>query len=85
MRNVPRGPRQAQETPESLTLDVVAREYNRTEAKLKALHEQLIDATVKAVEAGMSKSEAARRTGYTREHVSRMVSVRNVVKKKTDP
>jgi hypothetical protein len=71
---MPRPIRRVQETPESRTLDVTAREYNRVEARLFELRERLQRDVVAAVKAGMSKAEAGRRAGYSREYVSRLVA-----------
>lgn len=74
MRTMPRPIRRVQETPESRTLDATAREYNRLEGRLLELRDQLKRDAIAAVRAGMSKAEAARRSGYTREYISRLVA-----------
>lgn len=71
---MPRPIRRVQETPESRALDTTAREYNRVEARLIELRERLQRDVVAAVKAGMSKAEAGRRSGYSREYVSRLVA-----------
>lgn len=87
IRYVPRGKRRVDETPESAILDATAREFHRVEARLEALREQLRKDAVAAVRAGMSKAEAARRAGYTREYVSRLVTesdARDILRRKLD-
>lgn len=74
MRTMPRPIRRVEETPESRALDATAREYNQVEARLVKLRGRLQRDVVAAVRAGMSKAEAARRAGYSREYVSRLVS-----------
>lgn len=74
MRTVPRYTRAVEETPQAEALEATVREFDRAQARLKALREQLQRDVIAAVQAGMSKAEAARRTGYSREHVSRLVS-----------
>lgn len=74
MRTMPRPIRRVEETPESRALDTTAREFNRVEARLVELRERLKQDVVAAVKAGMSKAEAARRAGYSREYVSRLVA-----------
>lgn len=74
MRTVPRYTRTVEETPEAKALEATVREFDRAQARLKALRDQLQRDMIAAVHAGMSKAEAARRTGYSREHVSRLVS-----------
>jgi hypothetical protein len=70
---MPRSVRRVVETPESRALDATAREYHRVEARLYELREQLKRDAIKAVRAGLTRAEAARRSGYTREYVSRLV------------
>jgi hypothetical protein len=74
LRVVPRSNRRVVETPESKRLDAVSREFTRAEERLRVLREDLKSATIAAVEAGLSVSEAARRAGYTREYVSKLVN-----------
>jgi CRP-like cAMP-binding protein len=74
MRSVPRPKRRVDETPEAQALDATAREFHRVEERLEALREQLRRDAIAAVRAGMSRAEAARRSGYTREYVSRLVT-----------
>ncbi len=72
IRPMPR-PRTNTTSPEATALDQAARDFTKAEqvadTKRKALHA----AVVAAVRSGMSKSEAARRAGYTREHVADVV------------
>lgn len=77
IRNMPRSPRKVVETPESKALDAVVHDFNQTEERLNELRGQLKQAAIAAVRAGMSKAEAARRTGYSREYVSRFVDEAN--------
>lgn len=72
MRNVPRGPRRVQETPESLALDAAVHDFHRDEERLKRSHARVIEAAVAAVRKGMPKAEAARRIGYSREYFTRL-------------
>jgi hypothetical protein len=75
MGAMPRLNRRAQVTPESEHLDAVVRDFNRTEARLIELRAKLQDAVIAAVLDGkLSRAEAARRAGYSREHVSRLVT-----------
>lgn len=74
IRTVPRSRRRVEETPEAQALDATAREFARVEARLEVLREQLRSDAVAAVKAGMSKAEAGRRAGYSREYVSRLVT-----------
>lgn len=74
MRTMPRPIRKVTETPESRALDTTAREYDRVEKRLLDLREQLKRDVVAAVHAGLSRAEAARRAGYSREYVSRLVA-----------
>jgi len=74
MRTMPRPIRRVEETPESRALDATAREYNRVEGRLLELRERLQRDVIAAVRAGMSKAEAGRRAGYSREYVSRLVA-----------
>jgi hypothetical protein len=71
--HMPRSARRVAETPEAKALDEVAREFNRVEAQLERLRERLKLRAVEAVRAGMSKAEAGRRAGYSREYVSALV------------
>lgn len=59
---------------EAAALDDAARAFQRTEALLDKQREALHAAIVKACRANMSKAEAARRTGYSREYISDLVN-----------
>lgn len=74
IRHVPRSHRRVEETPESKALDAISREFTRLEERMRPLREQLKAATLAAIEAGMSVSEAARRSGYTREYVHKLIA-----------
>lgn len=54
------------------TLDEAAKAYRRAETVLNQRRDELHRAIVDAVAGGMSKSEAARRSGYTREYVTKL-------------
>ncbi|MDG4791978.1 hypothetical protein O7626_39890 [Micromonospora sp. WMMD1102] len=62
---------------EATALDEAARAFQRTEALLDRQREDLWNKIVAACRAGMSKAEAARRTGYSREYVSDLVKAAN--------
>lgn len=70
---MPRPTRKTVETPESEALDQVARDFHHLEQQLEDLREQLKARVVAAVLAGMSKAEAGRRAGYSREYVTTLV------------
>lgn len=75
--HMPRAIRRTPDTPEARALDEIRRAFDRTEAQLERLREQLKAAVIAAVVEGdppMSKAEAARRAGYSREYVSRLVA-----------
>lgn len=56
-------------------MDAVAREFGRVEARLLNLREDLKAKAVAAVRAkAMTAAEAARRSGYSREYISRLVT-----------
>lgn len=61
-------------TDEEQRLERATRAYRRAERTLSDRRSELHQAVTAAVAAGMSKSEAARRTGYTREYVTTLVS-----------
>lgn len=71
--HMPRSARRATTGPEADALDVAVAEYNETEALLAERHTALIEAMAVAVRAGMTKAEAARRAGYSREHASKLI------------
>ena len=75
--HMPRVVRKIPDTPEVRALDAVAARYNDLESQLEKLRQELKDAVIAAVRSGLSKSEAARKSGYTREYVSRLVSDAN--------
>lgn len=64
-------------TEEEQRLERAARAYRRAEKTLSDRRGELHEAVTAAVSAGMSKSEAARRTGYTREYVTTLVSTKS--------
>jgi CRP-like cAMP-binding protein len=53
-------------------LEQAAKAFHRAEQKLDEQRGVLHHAIVEAVDKGVTKSEAARRTGYTREYVTRI-------------
>lgn len=55
------------------TLEQATRAFRRAEETLNKRRAELHNAITQAVASGMSKSEAARRTGYTREYVAKIV------------
>jgi hypothetical protein len=55
------------------TLERATRAFRRAEQVASERRKELHNAIVEAVAGGMSKSEAARRTGYTREYVAKIV------------
>ena len=55
------------------TLEDAARAFRRAEETLRKRRVELHSAIAEAVAGGMSKSEAARRTGYTREYVAKIL------------
>ena len=57
-----------------LSLDDEAQLFKRLEHLTQAKRTDLHRAIIAAVESGMSKSEAARRSGYTREHVKAIMT-----------
>ena len=59
--------------PDTKTLEDAARAFQRARATLARRREELHAAIAQAVASGMSKSEVARRTGYTREYVAKIV------------
>jgi CRP-like cAMP-binding protein len=72
---MPRSTRKVADSPEARALDSVRREFDRVEARLEQLREDLKKAAVVAVRAKvMTGAEAARRAGYSREYVSRLVT-----------
>lgn len=62
---------------EATALDDAARAFQRTESLLDRQREDLWNKIVLACRAGMSKAEAARRTGYSREYISDLVNAAN--------
>jgi hypothetical protein len=72
---MPRSTRRVVESPESRAVDEARRAYDKTEALLER---QLEDLKTKAIVAILAKklsiAEAARRVGYSREHMSKVVS-----------
>lgn len=74
---MPRPTRKVTETPESLALNEVVRRFDDVEAQLYKLREEMVTAAVLAIREGLPIAEAARRTKYSREHLSRLVAVAN--------
>lgn len=73
--SMPRPLRKVADTPEARALDSVRREFDKAEARLEDLREQLKAAAVAAVRAkAMTGAEAARRAGYSREYISRLAA-----------
>jgi hypothetical protein len=58
-------------------LDAVVREYAETEERLRQLEVKMKRAAIEAVRAGLSRAEAGRRAGWSREYVSRFVNEAN--------
>lgn len=59
--------------PEAAAIDEAARVYDKAEAAFNRAREELHRRIVAAVRVGVSRAEAARRSGYTREYVSGLV------------
>lgn len=59
------------------TLEDATRAFRRAEDVLQKRRTELHAAIAEAVARGMSKSEAARRTGYTREYVAQICGPAN--------
>lgn len=57
--------------PEGEALDTARAVYDQAEKVAQLAHTRLRDAFLTALDAGMSISEAARRSGYTRDWISR--------------
>lgn len=74
---MPRPTRKVTETPESRALDATVGKFDQVEAQLYKLREQMVNDAVLAVRAGLPVAEAARRTKYSREHLSRLVAAAN--------
>lgn len=74
MRHMPRPNRRVDETDASRRLDATVKEFDELEERLRAVRTRLQADVVAAVQAGLSKAEAARRAGYSREYVSRLVT-----------
>lgn len=85
IRSMPRPLRKVVETPELRALDATTREYNQVEARLYELRDKLLADAIAAIRAGLSIAEAARRTGYSREHLSRLYSEANARDGRTKP
>jgi DNA-directed RNA polymerase specialized sigma24 family protein len=71
---MPRPNRRVDETDASRRLDDTVKRFDEVEDALRKLRAELQIAVVEAVRAGLSKAEAARRAGYSREYVSRLVA-----------
>lgn len=72
IRSVPRGPRKVNVSDELLAFDKLVREFELAEARATKLREQVLESMVTNVRAEkLTIAEAARRTGYSREHLSR--------------
>ncbi|MEU3452129.1 hypothetical protein ABZ671_00600 [Micromonospora sp. NPDC006766] len=75
---MPRSHRKVVETPQSRALDATAREYNQTEDRLAELRDKLVADAIEAIRhGGLSIAEAARRAGYSREHLGRLFAEAN--------
>lgn len=74
---MPRPIRRVKDTPELRAFDATVREHNDAEARLYELRDKLVADAIKAIRAGLSIAEAARRSGYSREHLSRLYSEAN--------
>ena len=71
--DVPRPRRAPSVGPAADALDEARRTFDRTERQLERLRDELKCAVIAAVRAGMSKAEAGRRSGYSREYVTTLV------------
>lgn len=58
--------------PEADALDAAAMARNVAEEAANSARLVLLTAAIEAIDAGMSVAEAARRAGYTREHMSKL-------------
>jgi DNA-directed RNA polymerase specialized sigma subunit len=80
---MPRRTRAYQETDASRTLDEVVKRYDRTEKQLAAISAELKEAVVAmgrevlAKQSDLTLAEVARRVGWSREYVSRVVAEAN--------
>lgn len=74
---MPRHHRKVQDTPELRVFDATVRDYNAAEARLFKLRDKLVEDAIAAIRAGLSIAEAARRSGYSREHLSRLYADAN--------
>jgi tRNA(Glu) U13 pseudouridine synthase TruD len=71
---MPRSWGRVTEKPEGDALDEAARAFKEVEAEFESRRLRLILSMVKAKQAHISVAEIGRRTGYTREHASRLIS-----------
>ncbi len=60
-------------SPEAQAIDEATKAFTRVEAQYERLRAELHAAIVAAVRAGVSKAEAGRRGGYSREYVTALV------------
>lgn len=74
---MPRHHRKVTDTPELREFDATVRDYNTAEARLFKLRDKLVEDAIAAIRAGLSIAEAARRSGYSREHLSRLYADAN--------
>lgn len=72
---MPRSNRRVADSPELRALDEARRVYDHTEAiQQRQLAELKLAAVLAVLKGGLTRAEAARRAGYTREYMSRLVS-----------
>lgn len=74
MHRMPRSLHRVTDSPEATALDEAAHAFDQAEAAFERARRDLIEAMVTADKAGISKAEIGRRTGYTREHASKLIS-----------
>ncbi|MET8278239.1 hypothetical protein [Micromonospora sp. NPDC005174] len=74
---MPRSIRKVTDTPQLRVFDATVREYNQVEERLYKLRDKLVEDAIAAIRAGLSIAEAARRSGYSREHLSRLYADAN--------
>lgn len=65
---------EADRSEEAAVLDRATRAFRRTEETYERQRRELWEAILAAEARGMSKSEIARRTGYTREYVTELLT-----------
>ena len=74
MHRMPRSLHRVTDSPEATALDEASHAFDQAEQAYENARRHLIAAMVTADAAGISKAEIGRRTGYTREHASKLIT-----------